>query len=114
MNKICNIFDQTLRHFRIKAVELSERAGVSNSSISAIRKGRPTTTDTLEKILDAMEELAPGSKGYFYHQLAGSDHLIDLINELPNEQLAVLIDLVADRLRSGGNIKRPQETLIGA
>ena len=114
MNKICNIFDQTLRRFRIKAVDLSERAGVSNSLISSIRNGKPTSTDTLEKLLDAMEELAPGSKGYFYGQLAGPDHLIDLINDLPNEQLAILIDLVADRLRSGGNIKRSHETLIGA
>jgi len=114
VNKICYIFDMTLRHFRIKAVDLSERAGVSNSLISSIRNGKPTTTDTLEKLLDAMEELAPGSKGYFYGQLAGPDYLDEMINALPNEQLAVLIDLVADRLRSGGNIKRPQETLIGS
>lgn len=114
MNRICNIFDQTLRHYRIKAVVLSERSGISDSSISAIRRGKPTSTDTLEKLLNTMDELAPGSRQYFYHQLAGSDNLIDLINDLPNEQLAVLIDLVADRLRSGGNIKRPQETLIGA
>lgn len=114
MSTICNIFDQTLKRYRIKAVTLSERSKVSNSLISAIRRGKPTTTDTLEKLLAAMEELAPGSRSYFYHQMAGSEHLIELVSTIPDEQLAVLIDIVADRLRSGGRISRPQETLIGA
>lgn len=114
MTKICNIFDQTLKRYSIKAVVLSELSGISNSMISAIRKGKPTTTDTLEKLLAAMEELAPGSKSYFYHQMAGEDNLIDLISTIPDEQLATIIDIVAERLRSGGNINRPQETLIGA
>lgn len=115
MSRFCNIFDQTLKHYRIKAVELSERAGVSNGLISDFRNDRKaTTTDTLEKILEAMEELAPGSSGYFHSQMAGSKNLVDLVSNVPDEQLAVLIEIVADRLRSGGNINRPHETLIGA
>jgi hypothetical protein len=46
--------------------------------------------------------------------MAGSKNLVDLVSNVPDEQLAVLIDIVADRLRSGGNINRPHETLIGA
>lgn len=115
VSKICNIFDQTLKRYRIKATELSALAGVSNGLISEFRKGRKaTTTDTLEKILDAMEELAPSSKGYFYRQMAGSENLVEQISSIPDEQLAVLIDVAADRLRSGGRVSRPQETLIGA
>lgn len=115
MAKFCNIFDQTLKRYRIKATELSARAGVSNGLISEFRKGRKaTTTDTLERILDAMEELAPGSKGHFYQQMAGSENLIEQVSNIPDEQLAVLIDVAADRLRSGGRASRPQETLIGA
>lgn len=93
---------------------LSERSGVSNSLISAVRRGKPTTTDTLEKLLAAMEEIAPGSRGYFYHQMAGSDHLIELVSTIPDDQLATIIDIVAERIRSGGKISHPQETLIGA
>jgi len=116
VSKICNIFDQTLKRYRIRATALSERAGVSNGLISDFRRGRKaTTTDTLEKILEAMEELAPGSRGYFYQQMAGeSTNLIDQISSVPDEQLAILIDVVADRLRSGGRINHPHETLIGA
>lgn len=115
MSRFCNIFDQTLKRYGIKAVALSELSGVSSALISDFRHGRKaTTTDTLEKILEAMEELAPGSNGYFHNQMAGSKNLVELITNVPDEQLAVLIDIVADRLRSGGNINRPNETLIGA
>jgi DNA-binding Xre family transcriptional regulator len=115
VSRFCNIFDQTLKRYRIKAVELSERAGVSSALISDFRNDRKaTTTDTLERLLEAMEELAPGSKDYFYYQLTGSKNLVELVSNVPDEQLAVLIDIVADRLRSGGNINRTQETLIGA
>lgn len=116
MSKFCNIFDQTLKRYRISAKELSERSGVSNGLISEFRNGRKsTTTDKLEKILDAMEELACGSKGYFYSQMAGSDNLIEQISSVPDEQLAILIDIVADRLRSGGRLgETTQKTLVGA
>ena len=87
MSRFCNTFDQTLKHYRIKAVELSERAGVSSGLISDFRNDRKaTTTDTLEKILEAMEELAPGSSGYFHSQMAGSKNLVDLKNKFQEYQ----------------------------
>lgn len=115
MSRICNIFDQTLKRYRIKATQLSAHAGVSDGLISDFRKGRkPTTTDKLEKILDVMEELAPGSKGYFYQQMAGSENLVEQLSNIPDDQLAVLIDIAAERLRSGVSVNHRQETLIGA
>lgn len=113
MSHFSTAFDQTLKHHRIKAVALSRKIGISNGLISDFRHGRKaTTTETLERMLAAMEELAPGSRGYFYRQLAGSCPPEIFARTASDEQLARVVDIVAQRLRSESHLKQPPETCM--
>lgn len=66
-------FNQTLNHYGLTAKRLSEESGVSENHISAFRRGvSDIGSKKLESLIDAMEAIAPGSKQYFYSQLAGN------------------------------------------
>jgi transcriptional regulator with XRE-family HTH domain len=65
-------FDETLKRHGITGAVLAKKVGISPSHISQFRngKGGAVSHTTLEEILNAMEELAPGSKKYFCYLLA--------------------------------------------
>ena len=97
-------FDKTLKKHGISGKAISNHAKVSESHISQFRngKGGDVSSATLERLLDAMEELAPGSKLHFCLLLAGKnpDELEDpdlLISSMDNQAMAKLLNAIASR-----------------
>ncbi|MEC4811828.1 MAG: hypothetical protein SAK29_00860 [Scytonema sp. PMC 1069.18] len=113
---ISKCFDQTLKKYGITGAVLSKKVGVSTSHISQFRngKGGSVSHKTLEDMLDAMEELAPGSKLYFCLLLAGKDpvefftgspetDLRNLILTASPELISDIIELSASWIRTRKN-----------
>jgi transcriptional regulator with XRE-family HTH domain len=75
-------FDETLKKYGITGATLSRKTGITASHISQFRngKGGAVSHTTLEQMLQAMEELAPGSKIYFCQLLAGISSVEFLVN----------------------------------
>jgi transcriptional regulator with XRE-family HTH domain len=64
--------DKTLRYRGITGKQIAERTGISPSYVSEIRSGkRNPSLEMFERLLDATEEIAPGSREYFAACLAG-------------------------------------------
>lgn len=84
-------FDETLKKYRITGAVLSRKVGVSPSHISQFRngKGGSVAHTTLEEMLNAMEEIAPGSRLYFCFLLSGQDP-----NMLPEKQRLIAGELL--------------------
>lgn len=97
-------FDKTLRRYGISAKALSRVANVSEPHVSQFRngKGGAVSHTTLEDLLNAMEELAPGSRSSFYLLLAGknSDAAdIDVfVQSIDDVQLGNLLTAIARRV----------------
>ena len=95
--------DKTLDEYSISGRMLAKVAGVSDSAISQFRRGkRGATDDMLNKLLTAMEELAPGSRRYCCGLLADSSGdakklLIASVNDLPEEDIPQLLIAIARR-----------------
>ena len=87
-------FDKTLKKFAIKGAELSRASGVTAAVISEFRKGKANpSTAVVEKLIDAMEQLQPGSWQFFYTELAaakGTANYTDIASQL---------DAIANQLR---------------
>ena len=68
-------FDETLKKYGITGAVLSRHIGISPSHVSQFRngKGGAVSHTILEQMLEAMEELAPGSRFYFCLLLAGKN-----------------------------------------
>ncbi|MFL9458365.1 LacI family DNA-binding transcriptional regulator [Tolypothrix bouteillei VB521301_2] len=99
---ISKCFDQTLKKYGITGTVLSKKVGVSASHVSQFRngKGGAVSHKTLEEMLNAMEELAPGSRLYFCLLLAGKDPVEFLAggssNDLRNLILTASPDLISE------------------
>ena len=97
-------FDKTLRKYGISAKTLAQLANVSTSHLSQFRngKGGAMSHTTLEEILNAMEQLEPGSKSYFYLLLAGKNFEytdIDIfVQSMDNMQLGNLLTAIDKRV----------------
>lgn len=103
---------ETIKIYGIKNKDLASLAGVSPSYITEIRKGRANPTgEIIEKLLGAMETLAPGARRYFCDRLAEESPsapptreategrlkgLIKEISSLPTSDIA-LVSLIASR-----------------
>ena len=100
---IHEVFDKTLEEYNISGRMLAKVAGVSESAVSQFRRGKKgATDDMLNKLLTAMEELAPGSRRYFCGLLADSSGdakklLIASVNDLPEEDIPQLLIAIARR-----------------
>lgn len=69
---INELFDRTLKTYKISAKELSKTTGVSESHISDFRKGkRSVTTEVLERLMNGMDSLSVGSKKHLCELMAG-------------------------------------------
>lgn len=97
-------FDKTLRRYSISAKALSRLANISEAHVSQFRngKGGAMSHTTLEDILNAMEQLAPGSKSHFYILLAGkSVEQADIdvfVQSMDDVQLGSLLTAIAKRV----------------
>lgn len=107
-------FDQTLKRCGISGKALSEVSGVSTAHISQFRngKGGAVSHTTLEDLLNAMEQLAPGARFCFCLLLAGKNPGQSgtdvLVQSMDDRQLKSLLLLVAERLSAPSC--RQQET----
>ena len=95
------IFDETIRHYKISASELSRRCEVSPGLISRFRAGKVgLTTEKLDNLLAAMDDIEPGSRRHFCTLLAGENpnELVNQLKLMNTTQLADLIRSAADCL----------------
>jgi hypothetical protein len=96
-------FDKTLDEYNISGRMLAKTAEVSDSAVSQFRRGTKGATDAmLNKLMGAMDELAPGSRRYFCGLLAddsGDERkiLIASIDKLPEEDIPRLLMAIAKR-----------------
>lgn len=109
LNVFSRSFDKTLRYHRITGKALHERTGVSENHISEFRKGGNVSAAIMAKLLEGMEELAPGSKLHFCLLLAGEDpkqstysrpSLQSLFLSASPKEKAEVLNLMADWLES--------------
>ncbi|KAM3112759.1 helix-turn-helix domain-containing protein [Phormidesmis sp. 146-33] len=115
-----DIFDKTLRIHGITGKRLSEVTGFSQTHISEFRKGKTNPScNTLQSLLDGMDELSPGAKRDFCLQLAGTTPSFvetappsqkPSIEGMSSLELAQLLLVVADKLQQG----QPAKQLISA
>lgn len=97
-------FDRTLKKYGITAKELAKLANISEGHISQFRNGRGAAIAhvKLEELLDAMEQLAPGSRSYFYLLLAQKNveysDVDILVQSMDEVQLGKLLVAIARRV----------------
>lgn len=85
-------FAATLKEFDITGVSIAKKIGASPSQISDFKNGkRNLSSAQLERVMIAMDAIAPGSRLHFCLLAAGS---------IEQKQLSVLLKSVADRLES--------------
>lgn len=103
ISPLSSSFDATIKRYRINARELSKLTGVSGNHISEFKNGkRDVSSALLLRLLDGMNELAPGAKQYFWQlvsepspqplgksliqiiQVAEEDELLDAMAEIAN------------------------------
>lgn len=114
---INKIFDQTLKQYRITGKMLSDCSGVSASFISEFRNAKANPgCDVLQRLLDAADTIAPGSKRYFSQQLAGgslvSDNLESLVVTMSSQEISTLLHLVADRYRQNTPVEDKSPAMV--
>lgn len=103
-------FDRTLKVYDITGKKLAEVSGYSTTHISDFRRGKTNpSVKTLDELLNAADQIAPGAKRYFCQQLAGGSVApVELaIDNLSSADLARLLIAIGDRLQN-------QQVLISA
>ncbi len=95
-------FDLTLKDYGIKATDLAALAKTTERQISNFRNKNADiyAVKGLQTILDSMDKLAPGSKFYFWCQVADVPLAADMQAQIMvanRRQLVKLIRMVADR-----------------
>jgi len=88
--------------YGIVGKELAERSGIGVQHLASIRTGKAwPSEEVLIRILDAMDELAPGSRDYFCALLAGKNisEVEFLVEHMDYRDLSSLLCLAAKRLR---------------
>ena len=118
-------FKKTKNYFRITGKELHKQTGVSENHISEFLLGkRAVSTDVLDRLVQAMEELEPESKQFYTDQirekeskastLANIDPSI-LVRNMNNEQLSKLMFAIAAKMgnksKDGGEGKSESDRL---
>lgn len=97
-------FDQTLKRYRINGRAIAQVAEVSESLVSQFRHGKTGVTDEmLDKLLNAMQEIAPGSRKYFCSLVAGEPmevkSLKDVVEAISEDEIPDLLMAIARRWR---------------
>jgi transcriptional regulator with XRE-family HTH domain len=101
-------FDATIRFYRISAKELSKLTGVSENHISEFRRGkRDVSTTVLSKLLDGVDNLAPGSRQHFFKLVSNQKQapssfrqsLVEIIQNADEDELLDAMGAIANRVR---------------
>ena len=97
---INELFDRTLKKYKISAKEISKLTKISEGHISEFRKGKAdVTTENLEKLLNAMDKLCVGSKKDFCEHLAGEKiKPSNFVQTASNEELEETLYQIIKRL----------------
>ena len=104
-------FHRTLRDYGISAVWLSEKSGISKTTISLFRTGkRPMTTDNLDVLLACMPLEA---REYFFSLLLGSElppavcpKIEEQIEKLSKESKKELVMTIVESLAQSSREER--------
>lgn len=70
--RLSDAFAETLFRYRdvFKAVDIAEVSGLSPNQISSFQRGGNLRSDSIDRILDALESLDPGAKTYMLSLVA--------------------------------------------
>ena len=97
-------FIKTRTYFGVKGNKLHEITGVSANHISEYSRGkRDVSTAILDKLLEGMENLAPGSKRYYCQLLYGKKSISpeEMVEHMDAEELSHLMMAIAAKVGSG-------------
>ncbi len=109
---ISKSFDETLKRYGITGAVLSKKMGISPSHISQFRngKGGAVSHTTLEDMLNAINEIAPGSRRYFCQLLAeeplsekkinSGEKLIEMIENASDDEMVMVMMAMSRRWKS--------------
>lgn len=70
---------QTINHYRIPLADIADKVQLTEARISQIKNGSPCSTRVLERILNAMEILKPGSRDYFFLTCISENKVLELL-----------------------------------
>ena len=72
--RLSDAFAETLFRYRdvFKAVDIAEKSGLSPNQISSFQRGGNLRSDSIDRILDALESLEPGAKTHMLSLVAGN------------------------------------------
>ncbi len=107
-------FLKTRKYYGIKGNKLHEVTGVSANHISEYSRGkRDVSSAVLDKLVEGMESLAPGSKKYYCELLYGKqlfqpEKMVELMDA---DELSELMMAIAVRVGSG-NVKIANSHLL--
>jgi transcriptional regulator with XRE-family HTH domain len=106
-----NIFKQTKKDHGITGKAISRLTGVSENHISEFLNGnRDMTSQTLWRLVEAMDELSPGAKRDFGLRLAGlSQGLTTLVEQMPPEEVSDTLTAIAESLRKPRSVETSPE-----
>lgn len=79
--KYQDALDETMKAFKITAVEISRLSGVGENHISRFRHGQNVTIETMEKVICS---LPPAARSYFYGLLLVDSSLNSQKNQCPH------------------------------
>lgn len=96
---IAGAFDKTLKHCKLSAREVAERAGMDEGVVSKFRNRRQRIyTDTLEKLLDGLNDEA---KIYFFSLLFGKKIDLEMIvADMDDATVSNLFLIAANKISS--------------
>ena len=98
-------FNKTLKNYGISGRALAQVAQVSESLVSQFRRGKKGVTDEmLDKLLRAIQEIAPGSRRYFCLLVAGESvrngGVLNTIDQISEEEIPEVLMAIARRWKS--------------
>lgn len=72
--KLSDALAETLFRYRdvFKAIDIAEKSGLTPNQISSFQRGGNLRSDSIDKILDALESLEPEAKIYMLSLVAGN------------------------------------------
>lgn len=119
VNMFSEAFRKTQDKHGVSAIRLHEMTGIAKSTVSNFRTGkRDMLTETLWKLLEAIEQESPGAINDFaseigrveVHGLTDREKQI-LIWSLPESELAEILKLIGKRL-SGESRKSTEDKVL--
>lgn len=112
--QICQLFKQTMDKYGIQSKELAEYAGISQNHLYQFRSGRKwISPEVFAALLEGMDQLSPGSRGYFCQLLAqkplllesdNTNKLIDLIETADEDEIDEILLIIGRKWKQNAVI----------